>query len=407
MIENTFFQTTKNIEKAGAYYTDVEHCERLSNLFDFGTGDVCILEPSAGNGEAVKTITKNCINRKIFAVELSTEAYIGLKNDQDIFEAINCDFLQTKISHKSFSFCFANPPYIDDEGRMEIEFLKRIANYMSDGGILVYIVPYSIATNKSYLRTYLSKFEPIFEFRFDDAEYAKYRQIAFIGKRKTSSYDNDVLNEYLGRKKEDFPLIPKQWDKEKIIVGESKEENITFFTSLIFDEKLGYENLLKMKPQKNNLKNIAIEPFKDDEWLTFEKTINLIHEKIESVPFELKNYVGIDIDCSRGTRYWDFCGYSLLRYFSLPIAKEWDEYIKSNKVDSENELCKKATYIISLLDYKYGFYNRTICDPETGWSYEYEDFDIRTSIFFLEADLVFTKLNEVYKFSATKKGKIK
>jgi len=265
MIENTFFQTTKNIEKAGAYYTDVEHCERLSNLFDFGTGDVCILEPSAGNGEAVKTITKNCINRKIFAVELSTEAYIGLKNDQDIFEAINCDFLQTKISHKSFSFCFANPPYIDDEGRMEIEFLKRIANYMSDGGILAYIVPYSIATNKSYLRTYLSKFEPIFEFRFDDAEYAKYRQIAFIGKRKTSSYDNDVLNEYLGRKKEDFPLIPKQWDKEKIIVGESKEENITFFTSLIFDEKLGYENLLKMKPQKNNLKNIAIEPFKDDE----------------------------------------------------------------------------------------------------------------------------------------------
>lgn len=158
-----------------------------------------------------------------------------------------------------------------------------------------------------------------------------------------------------------------------------------------------------MRITKRHFGNAGIS---DDEWLTFEESMTLVHEQIENVPFELKKYIYYDVNCCRGNREWDFCGYSLLRYFSLPIAKEWDEYIKSNKVDSENELCKKATYIISLLDYKYGFYNRTICDPETGWSYEYEDFDIRTSIFFLEADLVFTKLNEIYKFSATKKANL-
>lgn len=226
--------------------------------------------------------------------------------------------------------------------------------------------------------------------------------------KKTFSYAEEIYNEiyntirFLREKIEEVKDDSIRDEMEEFFID--SWEYCSFFDHYPFYQIVTGDIFELMNVTKEHFGNANIS---DDEWLTFEKTINLIHEKIESVPFELKNYVGIDIDCSRGTRYWDFCGYSLLRYFSLPIAKEWDEYIKSNKVDSENELCKKATYIISLLDYKYGFYNRTICDPETGWSYEYEDFDIRTSIFFLEADLVFTKLNEVYKFSATKKGKIK
>ena len=51
MLENNFYQTTKNIEKAAAYYTDDAHCRRLSALFVFPEGEeVCILEPSAGDG---------------------------------------------------------------------------------------------------------------------------------------------------------------------------------------------------------------------------------------------------------------------------------------------------------------------------------------------------------------------
>ena len=224
--------------------------------------------------------------------------------------------------------------------------------------------------------------------------------------KKTFSYAEEIYNEiyntirFLREKIEEVKDDSIRDEMEEFFID--SWEYCSFFDHYPFYQIFTGDIFELMNVTKEHFGNANIS---DDEWLTFEKTINLIHEKIESVPFELKNYVGIDIDCSRGTRYWDFLGYSLLRYFSLPIAKEWTEYVKNNKVDSENELCKRATYIISLLDHKYGFYNRTICDPETGWSYEFEDFDLRTSIFFLEADLVFTKLNEVYKFSATKKAK--
>lgn len=266
MLENNFYQTTKNIEKAAAYYTDDAHCKRLSELFVFPEGEeVCILEPSAGDGRAVKTVTRKCKNRRIFAVELNNEVADTLKNDEEMCEVLNCDFLTTKISRNSFSFCFSNPPYINDEGRMEIEFLKKITNYMMDGGIIVYIIPYIVASSKQFLRAYFSKFEPICEFRFDDSEYSKYRQIVFIGRRsQKAAYEESVIIKYAERKKEDYNTIPERID-EKIEVLPSMEANISVFTTKVFDAQKGYECLVEKNPQKSNLKKIGVKPYENDD----------------------------------------------------------------------------------------------------------------------------------------------
>lgn len=266
MQENSFFQTTKNIEKAGAYYTDDAHCRRLSGLFQFPEDEeVCILEPSAGDGRAVKSITKNCTDRKIFAVELDRKVANDLKNDKEIYEVIGCDFLTTKISRNVFSFCFANPPYIDDEGRMEVEFLKKLTAYMMDGGIVVYVIPHVVATSSEFLRLYFSKYEHICEYRFDDDEYSKFRQIVFIGRKSVhAAYDEEKVLRYSKLKKEDYDTIPCD-EVDKIDVLPSKESCVTIFTTKEFDAKAGYECILEKNPQKANLKKIGVVPYVNED----------------------------------------------------------------------------------------------------------------------------------------------
>lgn len=269
MRENTFFQTTKNIEKAGAYYTDLSHCEKLGKMFKWPDEEVCVIEPSVGDAKAVKKVTNGCKERRIFAVELQKDVAIKLRNDDEIFEVLQADFLTTKISNGAFSFCFANPPYIEnEESRMEIEFLKRLSSYIANEGVIVYIVPIITATNKAFLKTYLSRFRPLYEFRFDEDEYKKYKQIVFIGRKtKNIVLNQEILDEYEHRTKEDYGFIPNEWNKEKIEVFSSYEKNISFFTSYVFNAEKAYEDLVKINPQKSNLKKLSIGDFNEYEEL--------------------------------------------------------------------------------------------------------------------------------------------
>ncbi len=270
MKENGFYQTSRNIEKAGAYYTDLSHCQKISQLFLFPDEEVCILEPSAGDGSAVKMVTKACNQRKIFAVELQKEAAMKLKEDEEIFEVLQTDFLSTKISHGVFSFCFANPPYIEGEnGRVEVEFLKRLSGYVANEGILVLIVSIATARNKSFLRAYLSKFCPLYEFRFMDSEYDKYKQIVFIGRKsKDAMINNGILDEYMYRKKEDYPVVPESWEgKDKINVFSSFEKDVKIFTSQVFDSEKAYADFVRIDPQKKNYEQLVIGDFHETDEL--------------------------------------------------------------------------------------------------------------------------------------------
>ena len=137
--ENSFFQSAQNVRKLGAYYTDVDHCRRIGNLFDFDQAEeICVLEPSIGDGQAVLTVTGEREHCKIFGVELNRDTYMECLQDNPKFTAIlNEDFLKgVKISNNKFSFCFANPPYgesAEEKKRLEQLFLERIAGYMRNG----------------------------------------------------------------------------------------------------------------------------------------------------------------------------------------------------------------------------------------------------------------------------------
>ena len=74
--ENSFFQAATNVKKLGAYYTDVDHCKRIGMLFDFDLAEeICVLEPSVGDGSALMAVTGSRPNIKRFGVEIIPETY--------------------------------------------------------------------------------------------------------------------------------------------------------------------------------------------------------------------------------------------------------------------------------------------------------------------------------------------
>lgn len=260
--QNSFSRSLINEAKAGAYYTDTGHCERIGRLLSFPEEEVCCLEPSIGDGSALLAVTKECSKRKLYGVELNRDAYEKIHAD-DRFYTINADFLNgVKVSNKAFSFCFSNPPYGEDQEkkeRLERLFMEKIFNYMTTGGILVYVIPYPVLMDDKFLKPFFARFDVLNVYRFDDSEYEKYHQVAIIAKRRNAIGFMTQWLEVFKPKIEKFEKIPylptaEEEIKEKVTVPTSEEDKIVYFTTLVFDQKAAAEEL-----KKSSLYNVVAE----------------------------------------------------------------------------------------------------------------------------------------------------
>lgn len=254
--ESRFTRTAYNVRKLGAYYTDVGHAKRIGRLFDFDSAEeICVLEPSIGDGKAVLAVTDRRENCKIFGVELQEETYEHELKDNPDFEGIlNQDFLRgVKISHGVFSFCFANPPYgvqREEEGgqRLESLFLSKISGYLRVGGYLVYVIPYQVFSDEKFFRQILNRYELLSYYRFDDAEYAKYHQVALVLKKKRmSGYLRSLFEEQYAACADisSYPYLPALDEEvdEQYPVPESRVQDMEYFTSVIFDAEAAEKHL--------------------------------------------------------------------------------------------------------------------------------------------------------------------
>lgn len=251
--QNSFSRSLANDMKMGAYYTDIGHCKRIGNLFEFPDEEVCVLESSIGNAEAVLAVTRkrDLPNIKVFGVELNPVTCKELEAEKKVDYLLNADFLNgVKISHNVFSFCFANPPYgvaQDEHKRLETLFVDKMANYITVDGILALVIPYYVFADEAFLKTFFKWFLPLSEFRFDDAVYAQFKQIVVIGiKRKSIGYLRSSFDEYLQRigNVENLPYLPKaDEDIPRLKVRSSSETKIEYFTTIEFDAAKASEKL--------------------------------------------------------------------------------------------------------------------------------------------------------------------
>lgn len=231
--QNQFSRISGNEAKMGAYYTDLYHCQLIQQMVDFPDNEVCCLEPSIGDGKAILEITGKLSadsKIKIFGVEINADTSQELENQPLIDYHLQADFLEDVIiSHNSFSFCFANPPYGELDGkRKEILFLKKVIPYLTKNAVMILVIPIYVAKKEDFLTVWCSRFHTKLLYRFEDKEFQRFQQIVLIGVQGTEPIEN------VQKKIESIETIPSEYRGEHICVHSSSEKDINLFSTRVF-----------------------------------------------------------------------------------------------------------------------------------------------------------------------------
>lgn len=247
--QNSFSRSLANDAKAGAYYTDVEMCKSISTFFSFPEDEVCCLEPSIGDGAAIKAVTADCTNARIFGVELQTK--VAEKTRESIEACLDADFLNgIRVSHSVFTFCFSNPPYGEDfekKERYERQFLDKMTPYLKAGARLAYVIPKYVLAEESFMRFLLARFTVNYVYKFREPVYSQFQQVViFATKKHGNGYLKEEL-ETLEKEVADVKDLPVAFEGEKLKVLPSKREEISQFSKVRFDPD-GCHYILRQSP---------------------------------------------------------------------------------------------------------------------------------------------------------------
>jgi len=150
-----FPRLARNFAKNGYYPTDEPTLERALNALRPSDGQMCILDPCAGEGAAIAEAAHALGREQVqaFAVEFDAERARHARGLVD--HCLHADLMDTMISRQSFGLLWLNPPYGDlskdvngnigyqGQGRARLEklFYQRTLALLQYGGVLVFIVP--------------------------------------------------------------------------------------------------------------------------------------------------------------------------------------------------------------------------------------------------------------------------
>jgi hypothetical protein len=179
------------------------------------SGLIRILDPCAGEGTAVKLIGDHLM-AETYGIEIDIER--GNRARQTLTKCLLTDYQSTKISHRSFSLLYLNPPYdwavrnseLEGSERFERTFLRDCIPYVCSEGILVYLIPQKRVDG--YIARMLSyRFEHISVFRFPEEQYKAFKQLVIFGVLKKKPFKDDDTTEYLkscGKMSAIVPYLP-------------------------------------------------------------------------------------------------------------------------------------------------------------------------------------------------------
>ena len=176
-----------NNVRMGYYPTDLIHIQHITRGLAFPEGITTnLLDPCCGCGLALHAMAQgnNCY---AYGVELDEAR---AEEAQSRLHRVEFgSFFNAQISHEAFHAMLLNPPYLNviapGSGyiRSEKRFLIDSICHLMIGGLLVYIIPYYRLT-PDLCRVLCDNFSELSIWRFSDAEFAKFKQVAVIGLRK-------------------------------------------------------------------------------------------------------------------------------------------------------------------------------------------------------------------------------
>ena len=180
--------------KGGYYPTPDRVVDMIADLVGASPGyyyddreTIRILDPCCGAGDAIDRLAKrvhraNAVPVETYGVELHRER--SQEARQRLDRVLATDFFQTSIANGAFSVLYLNPPYDFDgeQKRTEHAFLTYTTRYLSEEGLLVFIVPRQrLAVSARYLSTH---YRGIRCWAFPQPEREVFDQVALVGYRK-------------------------------------------------------------------------------------------------------------------------------------------------------------------------------------------------------------------------------
>ena len=146
-----------------------------------------ILDPCCGAGEAVAQLAERLSQPGSAPVETC-----GVELHRDRAEqaegrldrTLAADLFQTSIANGAFGLAFVNPPYDHDaeKKRTEHSFLVHYTRYLTENGLLVFIVPRRrLAVSARYLAAHYQRLRC---WAFPDPERQVFDQVVLAGYRK-------------------------------------------------------------------------------------------------------------------------------------------------------------------------------------------------------------------------------
>lgn len=189
----------ESISVGGYYPTPLSVIPHLAALLDVGPCHT-FLDPCAGDGEAVMSLIRELRIEKarLYAVELEKTRHDVLKREaSQMFgwgrsDVLHGDAFSAVFDGDGAGLLYLNPPYdLDPEhGRLEEKFLLRFTDALTSKGVLVFLVPFYAL--KASAKTLATNYENLQCYRFPEAEFGAYKQVALLGvKRETPLWEPD------------------------------------------------------------------------------------------------------------------------------------------------------------------------------------------------------------------------
>ena len=180
--------------KAGFYPTPDRVVDMIAGLIHAPAGyyyrdreTLRVLDPCCGAGEAVaqlaeRLVRPNGVPIETYGVELHRDR--AEEAEKRLDRALAADLFSTSIANGQFGLLLLNPPYDYDgeKKRAEHAFLTHCTRYLTEDGLLVFIVPKQrLAVSARYLASHYGRMEC---WAFPQPEREVFDQVVLFGYRK-------------------------------------------------------------------------------------------------------------------------------------------------------------------------------------------------------------------------------
>lgn len=226
--------------KLGYYPTDPDNIDLMLRGVAFPDGVTTnLLDPCCGCGKALRQLAQgnNCYT---YGVELDESR---AEEAQTRLHRVGFgSFFHSTVSHEAFHLLFLNPPYLSvlnengGKSRHEKRFLIESIRCLMVGGLMIYVIPYYRFT-PDICRVLADNFNDLTVWRFTDAEFKRFRQVAVMGlrKRKAAAAADTLWLERFAVSPEKIPCLSEMPENRYALPAKPVE--VSTFKGEIFNER--------------------------------------------------------------------------------------------------------------------------------------------------------------------------